>query len=462
MAQNDDVNDDPALEETNIEEYPQAASSDEIETDAPENQSDESIEDDVEQGEKLDNQDESDTINSEEENQEDIQENENTEIAQENNSQNDTEIEDDIVDEDFEEDDAEEQVKSGFDFQKYKKHIIIVLLLLLFLGLGLGAYLYFFSEASSENNATQAPKKEQFKLDEAKKPKDENTYKFQNEDINLERLNLKLALLTKHELVDDEAKVAEETYQKAMLKLKEEQLQKLQELKKIKKEENEKIEKELEAIKKEAKLQREEELEKLKLQQEKRAKELEVLKEKEEAEKMRLAKLKEETEKKLAQERAKIEAEQERKREEELKKLAQKKDDLVSKASSWLSGQMQDLMKEEAGKAAAPKAEPAIKAKEVVVDKNKKVTLLQVFTVRKLERSYVRKIATVYDSTVYACVDKQKRIRILIGPYESKAEFNNVAKQIRKLVASDAFPTKMRYGDLDECGKLRGKSSVTQ
>jgi hypothetical protein len=395
----------------------------------------------------------------------DTDEEEDTDTEETNSEIDKNEDESDISFDEEEDEEEEIQQKSGLNIKQYltKKNIIIGTIVFLLIIGAVVSYIIFGSSKSdtTEHNTTKSKQNIiKVDLDKAVKPK-QIDYKFEMEDIDAKRLNLKLALLTKLKLVDDEEKLAEETYRKAMQNLKIKQLAKLKELEKIQKEEAKKIEDKIKKTKLLAKEIEAKELAKIEAQKEARAKELEKLKQKEQEAKIKLEFEKEKLNAKLQYQKEEMQKEQELKKQKELSSLKSKKDDLVLKASNWLTGQMESILKEDKKNSKDTKPNKnVIKAKEVVVNPNKKVTLIQVFTVRKLDRYYVKKIADAYDASIYACIDKKKRIRLLVGPYESKKEFARVKKLIRKKVAKDAYPVKMRYGDLKTCGKLKGKSSI--
>ena len=204
---------------------------------------DNSIDGDADKEENIEEENKSDNDN---DSDNDSDNNIDTDIEETNSEIDKNEDDSDISFEEEEDEEEETQQKSGLNIKQYltKKNIMIGAIVFLLIIGAVVSYIIFGSSKSdtTEHNTTKSKQNIiKVDLDKVAKPK-QIDYELEMEDIDAKRLNLKLALLTKLELVDDDEKLAEVTYRKAMQQLKIKQLAKLKELEKIQKEEAKKIE----------------------------------------------------------------------------------------------------------------------------------------------------------------------------------------------------------------------------
>lgn len=321
----------------------------------------------------------------------------NEEIQSEiSNSENDT------IQEELEEDEIPVQKKQSKIFR-----ILIGAIAILSIVLTIGIILYFSGFFDPEEKIEKKVQKE---------VKDNTEVVFTNSAIDKNKLNKKLTMLTKHEIMEKEALEAE-----AKKKKEEQEKKALEEKMEKEKELRAKIEKEQKKLVEEQKKK----LEEKQMQEEvKRLAETKKLIEKEKA----LLKAQQEEFLKLQEEQKNLLEEQRLEILEELKKSNQK-DDMKKN----------DILKDTSNFEESNAVEEEIHEERVETSPNSFLSFINVATVDgKLYKSFLDKIENI-EKSISLCRDNKNRIEVYFGPYDSNKERNKIFEKLSADGFKDAY-----------------------
>ena len=295
--------------------------------------------------------------------------------------------------------------EESFQVQKKQsmlRKILMGLIAFLVLVILVGAILYFMGFFDPEPpKPTPAQIKAQAEA-AAAKIEEETKYKFKKDDINVDRLNKKLNLLTKYEIIESEEKE----------KMKDDEREKLYQMSKS--------EQDAERQKKLAKIQEQEELrmkEMIEAAKEQARAELlaEQLKQKEQEAMMQEEEAKEEVEEQMPTEEQPQEQQEENTQTEPTQEVVESKDQNET-ANAEEPRETQEVEE------ATPMVKEEIKEEPMIEEKPKMITFLKFISIETNKRDIFLnediKPIEMIDKNFKLCRDNRNNVEIIIGPFE--------------------------------------------